>query len=81
MDTKEFNDSVGDGLRAGREQTFLCVAYDTMVRRSELVAFNVDDMKGYAQRLSDALDPAIDAEVEEGSMVYLSRTTVNWLGQ
>ena len=35
---KKFIDAAGKGLRADRERTLLCVAYDTMARRSELVA-------------------------------------------
>jgi len=42
---KEFLDSAGEGLRADREKALLCVAYDTMARRSELVAFDVEDIE------------------------------------
>jgi integrase len=44
QDIKEFIESAGEGLRADRERALLCVAYDTMARRSELVAFNVEDV-------------------------------------
>lgn len=42
---KEFIDSAGEGLRADRERALLCVAYDTMARRSELVTFDVEDIE------------------------------------
>jgi hypothetical protein len=38
-DIKEFIDSAGVGLRADRERAMLCVAYETLARRGELVAF------------------------------------------
>ena len=40
---KQFIDSAGKGLRADRERALLCVAYDTMARREELVALEIDD--------------------------------------
>jgi hypothetical protein len=42
---KDFIDSAGEGLRADREKVLLCVAYDTMARRSELVGFDVEDLE------------------------------------
>jgi hypothetical protein len=42
---KEFIDSAGDGLQADRERALLCVAYDKMARRSELVGFDVEDVE------------------------------------
>jgi hypothetical protein len=33
----------GDNIRADRERALLAVAYDTMARRSELVALDVED--------------------------------------
>jgi site-specific recombinase XerD len=42
---KEFIESAGEGLRADREKALLCVAYDTMARRTELVAFDVADIE------------------------------------
>jgi site-specific recombinase XerD len=35
---KEFIETAGKGLRADRERALLCVAYETLARRSELVA-------------------------------------------
>jgi site-specific recombinase XerD len=42
---KEFVDNAGEGLRADREKALLCVAYDTVARRAELVSFNVEDVE------------------------------------
>src|SRR5229473_3872162 len=42
-DIKEFIDSAGEGLRADRERAMLCVAYETLARRGELVALEVRD--------------------------------------
>jgi integrase len=42
---KEFLKIAGEGLRADRERALLCVAYDTMYRRSELVAFDFEDLE------------------------------------
>ena len=40
---KEFIESAGGGLRADRERAMLCVAYETLARRGELVALEVED--------------------------------------
>ena len=37
-DIKEFIDGAGESLRADRERALLCVAYETLARRGELVA-------------------------------------------
>ena len=42
---KQFIDTAGEGLPATRERALLCVAYDTMARRAELVALNRGDCK------------------------------------
>lgn len=65
---KEFIDTAGEGLRADREKALLCVAYDTMARRSELVGFDVENVE---------FMPNGSAV----SVAYLSRTTVRWLQQ
>src|SRR5277367_732869 len=41
---KEFIDGAGVGLRADRERAMLCVAYETLARRGELVALEVRDI-------------------------------------
>jgi len=43
-DIKEFIESAGEGLRADRERALLCVAYETLARRGELVALEARDM-------------------------------------
>jgi len=41
---KEFIDGAGDSLRADRERAMLCVAYETLARRGELVALELRDI-------------------------------------
>jgi integrase len=41
---KEFIGSAGNGLRANRERAMLCVAYETLERRGELVAPELRDV-------------------------------------
>jgi integrase len=43
-DIKEFIESAGEGLRADRERALLCVTYETLTRRSELVALKIRDI-------------------------------------
>ena len=47
--------SAGKGLRADRERTLLWVAYDTMARRSELVALEIGDLTIAAHGAGTAL--------------------------
>jgi integrase len=75
-----FLDTAGESLPATRERALICVAYDTMARRSELVAFDVDDF----QFLTDGTGRALirrskTDQVGEGNAAYLSRTTVRYL--
>lgn len=77
---KKFLELAGESLPATRERALLCVAYDTMARRSELVAFDVEDF----QCLTDGTGRALmrrskTDQVGEGSTAYLSRTTVRHL--
>src|SRR3984957_8025455 len=44
-DINEFIKSAGEGLRADRERAMLCVAYETLARRGELVALEVRDLE------------------------------------
>jgi hypothetical protein len=44
-DIQKFIENAGEGLPATRERALLCVAYDTMARRAELVAFNRGDIR------------------------------------
>jgi integrase len=77
---KKFLEIAGEGLPATRERALICVAYDTMARRSELVAFDVDDF----QFLTDGTGRALirrskTDQVGEGNTAYLSRTTMRYL--
>ena len=78
-DIKEFIDTAGDGLRADRERAMLCVAYETLARRGELVALEVRDIDFHPNGTGQALirrgktDP-----MGQGRVAYLSRTTVRY---
>ena len=52
--SKEFIDGARVGLRADRERALLCVAYETLARRGELVALEIRDIafhpNGWAKR-------------------------------
>jgi hypothetical protein len=45
VEIQEFLKTAGNGLRADRERALLCVACDTMARRSEFLAFDGDDIE------------------------------------
>ncbi len=77
---KEFIDAAGEGLRADRERALLCVAYDTMARRSELVAFNVKDIEFLPNGSGTLLIRRSKTDqAGEGSRAYLAGETVKWL--
>src|SRR5271170_4737558 len=79
-DIKEFIDSAGEGLRADRERAMLCVAYETMARRGELVALDVRDIGFHPNGTGQALIRRGKTDAEgHGRVAYLSRTTVRWL--
>src|ERR1700691_204498 len=79
-DIKEFIESAGEGLRADRERAMLCVAYETLARRSELAALEVRDLDLHPDGTGQALirRGKTDA-VGQGRVAYLSRETVKWL--
>ena len=79
-DIKEFIDSAGEGPRADRERAMLCVAYETLARRGELVALAVRDIDFHPDGTGRALirRGKTDAEAQ-GRVAYLSRQTVKWL--
>src|SRR5271167_875556 len=54
-DIKDFIDSAGEGLRADRERAMLCVAYETLARRGELVALEVRDLEFHPNGTGQAL--------------------------
>jgi integrase len=77
---QEFIESAGEGLRADRERALLCVAYDTMARRSELVAFNVEDVEFMPNGSGTILIRRSKTDQEgEGSTAYLAGMTVRHL--
>jgi len=82
---KEFIGTAGEGLRADRERALLCVAYDTMARRSELVAFDFVDLEFMPNGSGTILIRRSKTDAAgEGAQAYLSHKTVRclekWLG-
>src|SRR5271155_5603304 len=77
---KEFIDSAGESLRADRERAMLCVAYETLARRAELVALELKDIDLHPDGTGHALIRRGKTDAEgQGRVAYLSRTTVRWL--
>lgn len=70
---KEFIDSAGEGLRADRERAMLCVAYETLARRGELVALKVRDLDFHPDGTGQALIRRGKTDAEgQGRAAYLS---------
>src|ERR1700719_2843378 len=79
-DIKEFIDSAGVGLRADRERAMLCVAYETLALRGELVALELRDIDFHPNGTGEALIRRGKTDgIGQGRVAYLSRTTVRWL--
>jgi site-specific recombinase XerD len=79
-DIKDFIESAGEGLRADRERAMLCVAYETLARRGELVALNVRNLDFHPDGTGQALIRRGKTDAEgHGRVAYLSRETVKWL--
>jgi integrase len=77
---KEFIDGAGVGLRADRERAILCVAYETLARRGELVALELRDIDFHPDGTGIALIRRGKTDAEgQGRSAYLSRETVRWL--
>jgi integrase len=77
---QKFIENAGVGLRATRERALLCVAYDTMARRSELVAFNRGDFKFLEDGSGRALIRRSKTDqAGEGHTAYLAPVTVRYL--
>jgi integrase len=77
---KEFIGSAGQGLRADRERALLCVAYETLGRRGELVALELRDIEFWPNGTGQALIRRGKTDAEgQGRVAYLSRETVKWL--
>jgi integrase len=79
-DIKEFIDSADEGLRTDRERPMLCVAYETLARRGELVALEVSDVDFHPDGTGIALIRRGKTDAEgQGRSAYLARETVRWL--
>src|ERR1035438_7243081 len=77
---KDFIRSAGKGLRADRERAMLCVAYETLARRAELVALELRDIEFWPNGTGHALIRRGKTDAEgQGRVAYLSRETVKWL--
>jgi integrase len=77
---KEFIRSAGQGLRADRERALLCVAYETLARRSELVSLEVRDIEFWPSGAGQALIRRGKTDQQgQGRVAYLSRETVKWV--
>src|ERR1700688_4772169 len=77
---KEFIDSAGEGLRADRERAMLCVAYETLARRAELVALELKDINFHPDGTGQAIIRRGKTDAEgQGRAAYLSRETVKWI--
>jgi site-specific recombinase XerD len=71
---KQFLEAAGKGIRADRERALLCVAYDTMARRSELIALDIEDLTFAADGTGTVLIRRSKTDqVGEGAQAYLSR--------
>jgi integrase len=77
---KEFIDSAGTGLRADRERAMLCVAYETLARRGELVALEVKDLDFHPDGTGLAMIRRGKTDGEgQGRVAYLSQETCRWV--
>ncbi len=75
-----FLNSPGDNLPTTRERAMLCVAYDAMTRRSELIAIDVEDLKFLDDGTGRLLIRRSKTDqAGEGHVAYLSRQTVGFL--
>jgi integrase/recombinase XerD len=76
-----FIERAGEGLPATRERALLCVAYDTMARRSsDLVAFNRGDFRFLKDGSGRALIRRSKTDqAGEGHTAYLAPVTVRYL--
>jgi integrase len=73
-------ETAGKGIRADRARALLCVAYDTMARRSELISLNVEDLTFGSDGTGTALIRRSKTDqAGEGAQAYLSRETVRHL--
>jgi integrase len=76
----KFIETSGEGIRADREKALLTVAYDTMARRAELVALDVDDISFLPDGTGRVLIRRSKTDqAGEGNTAYLARGTVRLL--
>jgi site-specific recombinase XerD len=79
---KQFLETAGKGIRADRERALLCVAYNTMARRSELISLNLEDLTFTKDGTGTALIRRSKTDqAGAGAQAYLSRQTVRHLQQ
>src|ERR1700682_5125808 len=72
-DIKEFIERAGVGLRGDRARGMLCVAYETLARRGELVALEVRDIDFHPDGTGQALIRRGKTDAEgQGRVAYLS---------
>lgn len=77
---KESIESAGQGLRGDRERALLCVAYETLARRGELVALEERDIEFWPNGTGQALIRRGKTDTQgQGRVACLSRETVRWL--
>ena len=77
---KRFLITAGDSIRATRERALIAVAYDTMARRSEIVAMDVEDFGFMEDGSGRVMIRRSKTDQEgEGSLAYLSPDTVEYL--
>jgi integrase len=77
---KRFIETAGEGIRPDRERALLTVAYDTMARRAELVALNLEDFTFLPDGTGRVLIRRSKTDqTGEGDIAYLARDTVRWL--
>ena len=70
-------DATGDGLMDARNRALLAVAYDTLLRRGELVALQVSDIVEEPDGAATVLVRRAKADPEgRGATVYLARDSV-----
>lgn len=77
---KELIDSASEGVRADRERALLCVAYEALARRLELVALHVRDIEFSPSGTGQAPTRRGETDAEgRGRVAYLSSETIKWL--
>jgi integrase len=77
---QQFLQLPGENLPTVRERAMLCVAYDAMTRRSELIAIDVEDLRFLSDGTGRLLIRRSKTDqAGEGHIAYLSRQTVRHL--